>query len=230
MNTKHAFEPFTTTVGTNGSVTFPVYDAADGGIPKLTIGPKYAHNSFRFFVKMPTLEECAGLPAPMNADRSTISFDPEFLFIDGPVQPGYTGHIYRVTAPDQVGRIRKKRFHLWSPLDASSIHSALGVKIGMLQPGQAIEFFGASYYVNLNKKARRKKDNYWQGLSPTMPMAKSQQPFALMLMVKLHYLPKTGFKKRFRTAKGSPLDWTNTPEAVRDMPENNEEWIPGDLD
>lgn len=213
---RSAFEQYVTTVGTNGTMSFPVLDAASGGLPLLVVGPDYQRNGIRFFVKMPDREEAMRLPAPMKYDRSTVTFEPVMLYLDGPLPPHCTMKFHRVISGKERGKLKKKPAHLWEPQDATAIYPANTLQMPTLRCSDVIEFEGVSYWFNARESKRRTpKRNifHWPPPPEPPPPVKMANPVSLMLLVKMHWIPKAAKRKSFRVVEGSPVDWVSTPGA-----------------
>jgi hypothetical protein len=212
------FDNFVTTVGTNGTITFPLRDAENSGITTLRVGPGYRRTPIRFFVKMPSREEAAKLPAPLKSDRETVTFEPLLLYVGGPLPPHCTAKFTRVLGGDHRGKIKKKPLHHWSPLEDTTIYPAAPIELPSLRPGEAIEFEGVSWFFN----ARPPRAGQQQRINPfayplppeTPPDIAMRQPVHLMLLVKMKWLPKEMGKSRFRVVQGSPVGVGTTPTAA----------------
>jgi len=211
-----AFEQYVTTVGTNGTMSFPVLDAASGGLPLLIVGPNFTRNGIRFFVKMPDREEAMRLPAPLKYDRSTVTFEPVMLYLDGPLPPHCTMKFHRVVAGTERGKLKKKPAHLWEPQDATAIYPANQIQMPTMRCSDVIQFEGVSYWFNARERDRsgsKKNIFHWPPPPEPPPPVKMSHPVSLMLLVKMHWIPKTNQRKSFRVVNGSPIDWASTPGA-----------------
>lgn len=218
------FERMTTTVGTNGTISMPLFDSS-GGIPLLRIGPVYERHSIRYFVKMPDLEDAGHLPAPMNADRNTITFEPCFVYISSPIPPGCNAKFLRAVSGNTKGKITKKPIRKWTSNESSTIYPVGSIQIPQMRPGDTIELEGVSFFQSAKKTsyAQRKKQRLnpfaWSSqFSIPPPQSEMTHPLSIQLLVKLHYLPKTGSKKRYKVVEGSPLAWNEAPMPVEDKP------------
>lgn len=210
------YEPFITTIGTNGTITMPLLDAKTGGPPILVIGPVYKRNAFRFFAKMPSLEDAAQLPAPITADRMTVSYEPLLVYQDGPLPPHATGHIYRVVAGREKGKMPKKDFHLWDPDENTAIYPAAKIRIPTLKPDEVIEFEGVSHFFNpetpkYSQKGKPLNPFHWVVMPEDPPAVELHAAMMFRLLVKLHFLPLRHSKKRYHVVEGNPVQWAHAP-------------------
>lgn len=212
---KSVFENYVTTVGTNGTMSFPLLDAQSGGLPLLVVGPDFTRNTIRFFVKMPDLEEAMRLPAPMKYDRSTVTFEPVMLYLDGPLPPHCTMKFHRVVCGKERGKLNKAPAHLWEPQNETAIYPANRVQAPTMRCGNTIEFEGVSFWFNSREQDRKKEPKrnifHWPPPPEPPPPVKMTHPVSLMLLVKMHWIPKGSQKKSFRIVNGSPVDWAGTP-------------------
>lgn len=213
------FERFVTTVGTNGTIAMPLFDS-EGGIPLMRIGPGFDRNSVRFFVKMPELDDVGHLPAPMNADRKTVTFEPRFVFINSPIPMNCEAKFTRIISGKEKGKMTKKEISKWQANQETTIYPAANISMAALRPGDTIELEGVSYFKRERIKSyaerKREKKNLfaWSGGgNAPPPNAEMRHPIGMVLLVKLNYLPKTGARKKYRVVEGSPLTWSNAPQA-----------------
>lgn len=216
------FDSFITTVGTNGTLTFPLRDAANASITTLRVGPGFRRNPIRFFAKMPTKEESIKLPAPLTSDRDSVTFEPIMLYIGGPLPPHGTAKFSRILGGDHRGKINKHPLHRWQPQEDTTIYPASSIEIPSLRPGENIEFEGVSWWWNTQEPrrgTRREQPHPFAFPLPPEPPPNvaMMMPVNLMLLVRMKWLPKEIAKKHFRVVKGSPVSWTQTP-----MPMNPE--------
>lgn len=219
MKPRHrTFDTFVTTVGTNGTITFPLQDAANAQIPVLPIGPHYRRNPFRFFVKMPSKEEAEKLPAPLRFDRKTVTFEPLQLYIGGPLPPHCTAKFTRVMSGTYKGKINKKPLHQWTTQVDTTIYPAAPIELPALRPGEIIEFEGVSWWYNARppRAGQRVRTNPFAYPQPPEPPPNiaMRMPVHLMLLVKMKWLPKEVRRKNIRVVQGSPIDWTVSPSAI----------------
>ena len=219
MTAEH-FEPFVTTVGTNGTITLPLLDEKTGGIPIMKIGPHHSRNGIRYYVKMPSKEDALHLPAPLNADPESVTFEAVLVYTDGPLPPHSTAHFFRVYGGKEKGKISKKPIHRWQPRADTSIYPANDVRIPHLRPSDTIEFEGVSYFYNPKQQSNKSNPFHWPLPSVPAPDVTSEHAVMIMLLVRMHWLPKDNPKKRFRVVKGSPVDWSSTPVAATPTAEN----------
>lgn len=212
------FDSFVTTVGTNGTISFPLRDAGTAHIPTLRVGPQYRRNAVRFFAKMPTKEEASRLPAPLKCDRSSVTFEPVMLYIGGPLPPHCTAMFTRVLAGKNRGKMSKKPIHQWAPQTDSLIYPAATIQLPALRPEEAIEFEGVSWWYNARPPRagqRQRLNPFAYPLPPEPPPdIDSLHPVQLMLLVRMKFLPRTVGKKKFRVVQGSPVDWNAQPTSI----------------
>lgn len=213
----HIFEQFVTTVGTNGTITMPLVDAKTGGTATIVTGPGLHRNGLRYFSRMPKLEECDNIPAPMSADRSSITFHPTLLYIDGPLPPNATCSIFNVHSNGEKGKISKLPIHEWTAVKETGIYPARPFSASFLKPGQIIEFDGTSWFLNPRPTRGKKAANnalnwHWSPIRMEPPAVKIVSPLRLLLMLEVSFLPKTGDRKRFKCVEGSPIDFVQTTD------------------
>lgn len=219
---KSAFEQYVTTIGTNGTMSFPVLDASNGGLPLLVVGPGYARNGVRFFVRMPTREEASQYPAPMNVDRKSVRFEAVMLYLSAPMPLHYTVEFTRVISGTERGRMKKHPAHLWCPDNDSAIYPANKITIPTMKCEDMIEFEGTSYWFNAKEReSRRERRNplYWPPPPEPPPPVRTVQTISLMLLVKMHWIPMSSvaMRKNVRVVEGSPIDWVSSgtpPEPI----------------
>jgi len=204
------FDSFVTTVGSNGTMTLPLRDATNAGITTLHVGPLYRRNPVRFFAKMPTLEEATRLPCPLKNDRNSITFDPLFVYLGGPLPPHCTVEFGRVMSGKNRGKMNKKPVHRWNPLEETVIYPAATIQIATLRPSETIELEGVSWWYNAKPPRAGQRNHSFMYPLPAEPppQTRSMHPVQLMLLVRLKWLPKESSRKQFRVVKGSPLDHT----------------------
>jgi hypothetical protein len=212
------FERFVTTVGTNGTMVFPLLDARNAGIPTFIVGPSYRRNGIRFYARMPSVDEAERLPSPMGYDRRSVTFEPVLLYIDGPLPPHCTGEFHRVMSGKNRGKMDKKPLHKWYPLEDTAIYPAAQINIPTLRPDETIEFEGSSYWYNPKQATRtvsQRPSMYRPYSQPEPPPSiESQRPVSLMLLVKLKWLPNDVKKKNIQVVEGSPIDFVNPPQPL----------------
>lgn len=205
-------------IGGDQTLSMPLIDTKTNGPLMLEIGPKNQTHNFRWFVRLPSLEDSERMPCPFGYDRTTIRFDPILLYIDAPTPVGANFHLYQVSSGPFSSRLPKTSSERWTATRETVRWPALLLNLESMAPDSAIEFHGVSGW---------KFSNRTRGIWPHGPPSLQAHAISVMCLFKMTWLPKEKGKVQIQYVSGSAVDRPqNAPVPVQPVPDLEKEELP----
>lgn len=190
--------------GADNRMVVPLIEVSTNGPPILQIGPGTTRWPFRWFLRMPDLEECERIPCPMAYDRSSIRFEPEVVYSDQQIPEYAHFEIHKIILGDEIVRTKSK-FHSWERSIDTGGHPSLKVGMASMAPGSTMEFIGTTYW------KQPQKSEVWQN---RMPTERTRIGISLLMRLKPSWLPKPEKRKKIEFFRGSTAEKPMDPVSV----------------
>jgi hypothetical protein len=189
-------------IGADQVLVLPLIDSRTNGISMVQIGPKDRRHPFRWFVRLPNIEDAERFPCPFGYDRKSVRFDPVILYYDHPVPPRTSAVINRIVCGADVGKCAQTSIEQWIPTQETVHLPALPISIPSLAAGQILEFIGTSYW---RKGPGKNRVDGWTKREAG-PSAVENRTLSILCMFKMTWLPKETSKTRYQVMSGRVTD------------------------